>query len=86
MVKIVDVKYNISDKTEKEIGKLLKREMRDKGITQMEMGEKIEYTNLSISSWIVNRTRIPLMAFIKIFKILGYDIYIVKGNGNKNEK
>lgn len=84
MIKIVDVKYNISDKTEKEIGKLLKREMREKGITQMEMGEKIEYTNLAISNWVVNRTRIPLIAFIKIFKILGYDIYVVKGN--KNEK
>lgn len=84
MVKIVDVKYNISDKTEKEIGKLLKREMREKGITQMKMGEKIEYTNLAISNWVVNRTRIPLIAFIKIFKILGYDIYVVKGN--KNEK
>lgn len=84
MVKIVDVKYNISDKTEKEIGKILKREMRDKGITQMEMGKKIEYTNLSISGWVLNKRRIPLIAFIKIFKILGYDIYIVKGN--KNEK
>ena len=84
MIKIVDVKYNISDKTEKEIGKLLKKEMRDKGITQMEMGEKIEYTNLSISSWVLNKRRIPLIAFIKIFKVLGYDIYIVKGN--KNEK
>lgn len=84
MIKIVDVKYNISDKTEKEIGKILKREMRDKGITQIEMGEKIEYTNLSISGWVLNKRRIPLIAFIKIFKVLGYDIYIVKGN--KNEK
>lgn len=83
MVKIVDVKYNISDKTEKEIGKILKREMRDKGITQIEMGEKIEYTNLSISGWVLNKRRIPLIAFIKIFKILGYDIYIVKGNRNE---
>ena len=83
MIKIVDVKYNISDKTEKEIGKLLKREMRDKGITQMEMGEKIEYTNLSISGWVLNKRRIPLIAFIKIFKILGYDIYVVKGNRNE---
>lgn len=83
MIKIVDVKYNISDKTEKEIGKLLKREMRDKGITQMEMGKKIEYTNLSISGWVLNKRRIPLIAFIKIFKILGYDIYIVKGNRNE---
>lgn len=83
MVKIVDVKYNISDKTEKEIGKLLKREMRDKGITQIEMGEKIEYTNLSISGWVLNKRRIPLIAFIKIFKILGYDIYVVKGNRNE---
>lgn len=83
MIKIVDVKYNISDKTEKEIGKLLKREMRDKGITQIEMGEKIEYTNLSISGWVLNKRRIPLIAFIKIFKILGYDIYVVKGNRNE---
>lgn len=83
MNKIVRVKYNISDKTEQEIAKILKQEMHNKGITQIEMGKKIEYTNLSISNWVINKRRIPLIAFIKMFKVLGYDIYIVKGNNDE---
>lgn len=83
MNKIVHVKYNISDKTEQEIAKILKLEMCDKGITQIEMAKKIEYTNLSISNWVINKRRIPLIAFIKMFKVLGYDIYIVKGNNDE---
>ena len=83
MNKIVYVKYNISDKTEQEIGKILKLEMCDKGITQIEMAKKIEYTNLSISNWVINKRRIPLIGFIKMCKVLGYDIYIVKGNNDE---
>ena len=78
MFKALNVIDDITDMSEEELAKVIKKKMHDKKITQIEMGKKIGYRNLTISNWVIGKTRIPAIAFIQILKHLGYKVYIVK--------
>ncbi|MGO1702436.1 MAG: helix-turn-helix domain-containing protein [Lactobacillus helveticus] len=66
--------------THKEMLKHLRQLLRDKKITQDEMGEKIGITRVAMNNMLAGRTGMPVKRLKQILTILGEPLTITIGN------
>ena len=68
------------------IGERIKRLRKMKGITQLELANKLFVTDKTISSWESDRTEPSLEILVKLSDILDYNVgYLIYGESPKND-
>lgn len=74
-----------------EIGKNLKKYISDYGMTQMELGAKIQVSQPTVTSWATGKNAIDLFSTYNVCKILNISFedllgsYFIPKEGNKNK-
>ena len=68
------------------IGERIKKLRNKKGITQLELANKLFVTDKTVSSWELDRTEPSLEVLVKLSDILDYNVgYLIYGDNPKND-